>query len=295
MTAMDHAAAHERIEDLLLEPTRLAGLPRSTDAADAALREHVAGCPVCRADLEAWQELQRQLATALPASPEAAAAAVEPIGLPPSLRAGVVAAVREEARAADRPAAPADRATTPATVPIAIARPRRSISGWLALAASIVLVVGLGTVAVDQVSQRSTAEASARALASALAAVDRVLTAPDHRVAPLRDASGASAGSISWSSQDLVVLTTALKPPPAGQRYRCWLVDGDTSTAIGSMYFAGRIAYWVGSLDEWATFRIGATTRFAVTLQENDAAGFAGPVYLSADLGTDPRGGAGQP
>lgn len=286
MTAMDHAAAHERIEDLLVEPTRLAALPRSTDAADVALRAHVAGCSVCRADLEAWQQLQGQLSAALPASPEAAAAAVEPVGLPPSLRAAVVAAAREEPRVADRHAVPAARASASGTVAIAGARPRRALAGWLALAASIVLVVGLGAVAFDQVSQRTTAEANSRALSSALAAVDRVLSAPDHWVVPLKDSAGTSAGSISWSSQDLVVLTTALAAPPAGQRYRCWLIDGDTSTAIGSMYFAGRTAYWVGSLDEWATFRIGATTRFAVTLQATDATSFAGPVYLSADLGS---------
>lgn len=288
MTAMDHAAAHERIEDLLLEPTRLAALPRSTDPADAALREHVAGCPVCGADLEAWQLLQRRLAAALPTDPAAAAAAVEPIGLPPSLRAGVLGAVRAEAGSAEVPAGHGARVATSGTVPIAGARPRRrQLAGWLALAASIVLVVGIGAVTVDQVSQRTTAEAQARALSSAVAAVDRVLTAPDHRVVPLRDPAGAIAGSISWSGQDLVVLTTALPAPPAGQRYACWLLEGDSNASmIGTMYFAGRTAYWVGSLDEWATFRIGPNTRFAVTLQDPGVDRFSGSIVLSADLGT---------
>jgi len=97
---------------------------------------------------------------------------------------------------------------------------------------------------------------------------------------------GAVGGSISWSSQDLVVLSTALEPPVAGQRYACWLVEGSGSASmIGQMYFAGHTAYWVGSLDQWATFRIGPTTRFAVTLQQPGSTVFSGPIYLSADLG----------
>ena len=32
------------------------------------------------------------------------------------------------------------------------------------------------------------------------------------------------------------------------------------------MDFAGQTAYWVASVDEWATWEIGPTTRFVVTL-----------------------------
>jgi hypothetical protein len=82
------------------------------------------------------------------------------------------------------------------------------------------------------------------------------------------------------------VLTTALEIPPAGRRYACWLLEGDSGASmIGTMYFAGRTAYWVGSLDEWASFRIGPNTRFAVTLPEPGTTRFSGPIYLSADLG----------
>lgn len=270
MTAMDHAAAHERIEDLLLEPTRLASLDASADPDDVAVREHVDACPACRADLEGWARLQRGLRGALPTAAEAATASVEPIELPPSLRATVIAA-------AARPSEP---------VSIAARRPARRLAPWLGLAASIVLLAGAGLVTVDQVARRSAAEADARALSSAMAAVDRVLTAPDHRVVALRDPAGTSAGSISWSSHDLVVLTTALQAPPADQRYRCWLEENGSSVAVGAMYFAGRTAYWIGSLDEWATFQIGPATRFAVTLEPVDGSGRTGPAVLSADLGS---------
>lgn len=271
MNSMDHAAAHERIEDLLLEPARLASLTTSTNPADVALRDHVASCATCRTDLEAWQELQHRLVVALPGSIDAATAAVDPIELPPSLRAAVITVVRD-----------ADRAPAP----ISIVRARRAVAGWLAIAASVVVLAGSVGITIDQIGQRATAEAQAAGLSSAIAAVDRVLVAPEHWIVGLKDSTGAAGGSISWSSQDLVVLTTALEPPPDGRRYACWLVDDSNAAKIGTMYFAGRTAYWVGSLDEWATFKIRPGTRFVVTLPEPDTTRFSGPIYLSADLGS---------
>jgi Anti-sigma-K factor rskA len=280
MSPIDHAAAHERIEDLLLEPARLRSLTTSTAPEDVALREHVAGCATCRADLESWTRLQRRLGESLPASSDEARAATQPIEAPPSMRAAVVQAARTSGGADRRTPAPT------MVLPAAGSRRRRPVVAWLAVAASIVVLAGAGLLAVDQARQRDAAESDARALASVVAAVDRVLVAPRHWVVPLRTEAGGAGGSISWSSQDLVVLTTVLQPPPAGQRYRCWLVEGDAdATAIGTMFFAGRTAYWVGSLDEWATIRIGPNTRFAVTLEPVDGSRLSGPIVLSADLG----------
>lgn len=273
MTAMDHAAAHERIEDLLLEPTRLAALAASEAPADVALREHVAGCAACHADLEGWERLQRHLVDALPRSPVAATAAVEPTELPPSLRARVVSAIR----VAERPHGP---------IAMARARSRRAVATWVGLAASLVVLVGAGVITVDQVARRSAVEAQAQALSRALTAVDRVLAAPERRIVELRNTAGLPAGSISWSSQDLVVLTTSLPPPASGDRYLCWLEENGNSVLIGAMNFAGRTAFWSGSLDEWATFQIGPDTRFVVTLEDAGSQVRAGPTVLSADLGS---------
>lgn len=272
MTSMDHAAAHERIEDLLLEPTRLAELEGSTSADDVALRDHVADCAACRADLDAWRAIQHSIAGALPASESAAIAAVQPVELPPSLRAATIDAIRR----------PQPRSVVTALRPT---RNRPRFGVWLGLAASIVVLAGAGLVTIDQVNQRAAAQADAQALTTTLAAVDRVLAEPDHRAVALRTSAGATAGSISWSSHDLVVLTTALSAPVAGQRYRCWLEDGGTSVAIGWMDFAGQTAYWVGSLDAWATFKIGPTTRFVVTLEPVGGTQRTGADVLSANLG----------
>lgn len=273
MTHMDHPAAHDRIEDLLLDPARLAGLATSTALDDVELREHVAGCAACRADLETWRALQQSIGEALPASESGARAAVQSIELPPSLRAATVDAIRR----------PQPRSVVTAMRP---ARERPRLVAWLSLAASIAVIASAVFVTVDQMNQKSIAEADARSLTTAIAAVDRVLAEPDHRAVALRATNGAPAGSISWSSHDLVVLTTALTAPASGQRYRCWLEDGGTSKAIGWMEFAGPTAYWIGSLDEWATFQIGPSTKFVVTLEPAGSTTRTGADVLSANLGS---------
>src|SRR3954451_11838251 len=98
MSTMDHAAAHEQIETLLLDPRRLAAFDRSTASADVALREHVAGCAACRGDLDAWRGLGAAIASSLPSAADAALAATEPMDLPPSLRAAVLAGAHAEPR-----------------------------------------------------------------------------------------------------------------------------------------------------------------------------------------------------
>jgi hypothetical protein len=274
---MDHAAAHERIEDLLLDPRRLADLERSTAPEDVALREHVAGCAACRADLDAWRGLGAAITGSLPRSTGEAMAATEPTELPPSMRAAVLARARSEPRAA-----------AGSTQPIAIDphRARRSRLGpLLALAASLIVIVGSVGVVLDQTAQRHAAEAEAAGLTTALGAVNRVLAAPGHVVVQLQDPSGTNAGSISWSRHDWVVITNALARPASGQSYLCWLEENGRSTLVGSMQFAGDTAFWVASVDKWATWEITPATRFVVTLQPTGSTQLDGQTLLEASLG----------
>ena len=284
MTAMDHGAAHERIEDLLLDPARLAALESSAAPDDIALKEHLEGCPACRADLDGWVRIHAALADALPDGESDARGVVEPLEPPPSLRARVLSAVRAEA-----PGQPAALAP----VPMATARPRRwsplasTRTAWLGLAAAlVVLVVGAG-VLLEQAGRLSNAQEEARGLGDAIAAVDRVLAEPQHRAVALKAPDGTSAGSISWTRHDLVVLTSALQAPKPGEVYRCWLDNDGQGWAIGKMYFAENTAYWVGTVDEWASFEIGATTTFRVSLEPPgaDPAKRSGPIVLEAALG----------
>jgi hypothetical protein len=279
MSPMDHAAAHERIEDLLLEPARLAAFARSTAPDDLALRDHLDGCPACRADLQGWARLQRALAEALPANGAEAAAGTAPIEPPASLRAKVIAA----SRPAQSRLPLAGRAA--AGLAAILELPRRA---WLATAlVVVVMLVGAGVI-LDQAARISQAREEARGLAQAIAAVDRINGEPQHRVVQLRTADGAAGGSISWTRHDLVVLTTALQAPKPGEIYRCWLSDNGTGWAIGKMYFADGAAYWVGALDQWTSFEIGPTSMFRVSLEPPgaDPAKRSGPIVLEAALGS---------
>ena len=280
MSAMDHGSAHERIEDLLLDPARLAAFESSTAPDDVSLREHLAGCPACRADLDSWARLQAAVSEALPAHPAEAAAAVERVELPPSLRTRVVAAIRP----AEAPLAPVSRIEAAAHGLAAMfALPRRA---WLATGLiAAAMLVGVG-VLIDQAAHISLERAQAESLGEAVAAVDRILAAPQHRTVALATPDGATAGSITWSRHDWVVLTSALPEPRADQRYTCWLEDGSKSVPIGVMEFAGGTAYWVATVDAWQTWEIEPTTKFVVSLEPAGAQTRTGGIVLAAQLGS---------
>ncbi|NJD28455.1 MAG: anti-sigma factor [Chloroflexi bacterium] len=274
---LDHAAAHERIADLALEPGRLAALEASPDPLDRALVDHAAGCDECRAEIEAWRRTQALVALGVAGRPVEEAAIV-PLRAPESVRDRVLASA-----GAERPGAAPSFAT----------RARGLRLGWgrrnlLAMAAAVlVLVAGAGLVA-DQLARLDELAAEARRMQYVVRVVDRVMAAPNHRIVDLREPDGTRAGSVSWSSHDFVVLTTALAPPAEDKLYRCWLSDDGAGWAVGEMYFVDQTGYWVGELDEWATFEIGPTTVFRVSLEpaDGDPAARSGPIVLEAALGS---------
>jgi hypothetical protein len=273
---MDHAEAHERIADLALEPRDLEAILTSESPQDRALAEHVAGCETCRADLDAWQGVHRTLAGALHNDRPGARVDVEPIEPDEALRAGILAAAR-----ADRASEPA----VPARIsPIAIAN-NRIWSPLLGLAAALVVAVaGTFLLAGPGQSLLHTVD-EARALSEVVASVNRILAEPNHQVAALKTTAGQSGGSVAWASRDLVVLTSALSDPGQGQTYKCWLASGGVETAIGKMEFAGTTAYWVGSLDEWASIALDPGTQFIVSLEPtNGSSTRTGSIVLEADL-----------
>ena len=273
---MDHAEAHERIADLALEPGALAAALAEDSSGDRDLTAHVASCERCRADVEAWRGVHGSLERSLRASGPGGRADIEPIEPGDELRSRILQAA---ATAGPRAAVAAERGRR-----IGSASPRLG-STILGLAAALLVAVagtlllaGPGTDLARQVSE-------ARALSGAIAAVDRILADPDHDVVGLRTPGGQIGGSIAWSSQDLVVLTSALQPPAPGSVYRCWLVGRSKEQAIGQMDFAGSTAYWVGSLDEWASTALRPGWSFYVTLEDGPpGAQRAGPVVLESDF-----------
>lgn len=273
---MDHAEAHERIADLALDPRGLGSLEESTAPDDAALREHIGGCPRCQAELAEWRLFQSSLGAVVTADRREQ---LDPILPPDYLRASVLAAAQ-----AEQPRKQAG---------VAVVRPARSglsRRALLALAAVLALVaVGVGVLAIREQSARlDTAALERRWLSDTVSGLGRILATPDHHLVTLRTADGADGGSIAWSRHDLVVLSRSLAAPAAGQVYRCWLAYEGKETAVGMMWFVDGNAFWAGSTQDWATIDLHPERRFLVTLEAagNPGAHHTGPVVLETTLGS---------
>jgi len=287
---LDHAAAHERLADLGLEPEALPALEASPLPADRALFEHVRGCATCQAEVAATARLRDALQGAFAAMPDLPT--LDPILPPQALRAEVLRAARADKVAAAASASEAASTTVP-RINLAVTPPRRSwlpawsAPRWAAAVAAVLLVALLGTAAGLQLGRRS-AEDDIASLNSLVATVDRVLSTNPHWVAGLTTPSGAPGGTVAWTKQDFAVVTTALARPPTGQVYRCWLAWQGRTAAIGQMEFNGPTAYWTGSVGTWATLDVSPGTRFFVTLESSPSppasSGPSTAPVLQADL-----------
>ncbi len=291
MTPMQHADAHERIADLSLEPDRLVRLARelasvnrgaAADMPRDAFIDHVAGCEPCREEVGSWYRAHSLVREVLddPAGPVLLGdvADGEPMTAPAHLRESVLARIRLDAA----PEVPSGR------VPLRRAglalRSRRSTRRLLPLVAVLSIVVVAGGLILDGNARLGRAESEVVALEAMSATLDRVLQDPDHWVVDLRDVDGRSRGSVSWSTRDLVVLTTALAPPPEGRVYRCWLEKDGQRSGVGRMVFAGGTSFWVGTLGAWGSTSFGPGSTFGISLEP--VSGSEGnPAILAAALG----------
>lgn len=272
---MDHAEAHEQIADLALDRAALARLAAGGPD-DRPLLEHVRGCEACRTDLAAVQALDRTLRDALGEVSDTSA--IQPIAPPDSLRAAVLGVARAEPRLAPTPRIP--RATdTRRGGPWRLELPRLSRPQWAVGLAAVLVVAILGGFAGRALAPAASGpEAS---LVAAVATLDRVLAAPDHRIVALKQPTGEASGSVAWSAQDFVVLTSSLSAPGPGQVYRCWLQWAGRWEAVGTMEFTGTTAYWSGAAGDWTQLLADPGVRFVVTAE---AAGPAADVPSGAVL-----------
>jgi anti-sigma-K factor RskA len=255
---MGHEAARESLEGLAL------------DALDATEREavlaHVAGCDECRRELAALERTAAQLALAESPAPMpsarrdrvrarlvARAAADRVVDAGPSAAGvasevlpGVVPPLRVEPSVPER---------TPDVVPIgsrAPARPRLSGTAWLAMAASMLAVVGFGgylrasaerdllrdalrTASAERGSQLATNDS----LRAAIGDRDRMianLTGPDVHVMTLASTNQAPMGRMFWDQQhDAWTLVAHHVPmPKPGRTYQLWLVTPTAKISAGT-------------------------------------------------------------
>ena len=265
---MDHTEARVLLMDLALAPARVRMLVEDSASMPPALRAHIQTCGDCKTELESWRLTVAALDMAVSAGSADAddparsirelAASAGAATMPPGLR--------------ERTLTAASDSTSPQPIlPDSGVRRARRLPVWLAAAAALVLLVGGGAFAVDRTFQLNQANSEISALASATTDLDRILADPGHKVAQLATLDGKPAGSVSWSTaQDqVVVLTSALQPPPAGQVYRCRVMNNGSATVVGEMRFSGSVAYWAGSLSSWgASFAPGS--QFTVSLEPSD-------------------------
>ena len=292
---MDHAEAHELIADIALEPARLEALATASDQVSIAIRGHLETCEACRDELAALVASNRKvrLATGLDADDQRGrvadlAAESGPIAVPSGLKASILSRIGDEpsatlaevARDHGRPAPPTD-SRPPATTgrrPFGLAR--------FVVAAAVVVVVAVGVAfgvgARGMASALDTARAGSAHLEAVAAALDRILSTPDHHSVVLFAADGTPGGTVSWSEADVVVLASSLPPPGPDRLYRCWIEQEGVRTPIGTMSVVDGTASWAAPLSRYGgALRSG--NRLGVSLVSTDGKGDPQPV-LVADL-----------
>jgi len=281
---MDHAEARELLEIAALEPNGLERLTAGDTPAAATLAGHLVACQSCAEELERLRRVAALLRTAL-ADDAAGEDAQPPVTPAPELRDRTLAYVRELGRVRD----PTGAAHGAATADLRERSDRRPlpVSRWLAVAAVIVLAVGLGGLLVGFQFQQTIdrQEASIGGLARAGTAALRIAAQPDSRTVALAGTAGADAAGtlvFSPSSGELVVMTRGVAAPPAGSEYGCWVeVDGQRRR-LGRMYVAGEVGYWAGSVDGLADLPPGAV--FGVSLVDPSAGPGSGTPILLGTL-----------
>lgn len=150
---------------------------------------------------------------------------------PPALRDQLLARIAEAPAQAD----PAhDEARTSAdAAPVRRARSGWGRRGWFALAASVVLVVGVGTatvIAVEQAAQPAT-----------VIALDRIQSAPDAQQASASVEGGGKA-TLHWSASlgQAVLVTGEMPAVPSDHTFELWYVRDQTPIPAGTFDASGR-------------------------------------------------------
>lgn len=261
---MDHDATREQLDLAALEPGGLDRLMAGDTAAAQAVAAHLAGCPSCSdelASLSVGSNLIRTVVRGLP---------------PPELRERTLAAVRATGVSRGTPTAwvvPVV-APTPEPPPVAtsagVARSRRPVLGWAAaIAAAVVLsVVTTSLIVGSRVDTQLAAQEETVAVLKEVTTATLAITAePDAEHVTLVGTTDRTLdGSLAFSpsTAKLVVVATGLKPPPAGQEYRCWVQTGGARQRVGKMFFSADLAYWIGPAPSVAGLAGAAT--FGVSL-----------------------------
>jgi hypothetical protein len=198
------------------------------------VREHLAGCPACRAELDGLREAAGMLAYAAPHAPLAPARSDR-------VRARLLA--RAAADRGDAPAA-AVPAPEPARVTPIASRRRSAAPAWWAAAASLLLALAAGGYAAslqwrvermeDEVASRISSESRLRGELAQREAALAALAGPEVRVVELASTGRREpAGRMFWNPHRRSYTFYAYNLPPvrAGREYQLWLITPDGPVA----------------------------------------------------------------
>ncbi len=235
-----HADVREALEIAAAEVGGLDRLEAGDTAESAIVIGHLAGCPDCLEEMARLRRAETLLRPIIaeepdPALRERTLAFVRAVGVP--REPGVIAT----ATGAGVPSAPA---------PTAVRSARLRAPVWIGAIAAV-LVLGLvgGTLISSFTAPDGTMD-PATALAAVTHEMSTLVAAGDARSVVLMDASNQPAGTLvmSASADRMVVTASGLAPPPSGSEYRCWVEIAGARRTLGTMWLAGRIAWWAGDV-----------------------------------------------
>lgn len=283
---MEHAEALERIEIAAAEPEGLDRLMAGDTPDAAAVAGHLAGCPSCASELLRIRRTAVLARDVISAEPD------------PALRERTLAFVRAVGRDRSAPV-PAQALSAAAAMPPSITvlpapagsaagaspagsagitrRPARRGLALLAVAAAVVIAVGVGYAA-GGASKQSDLEASAQEVAilsDAASTAVRIHAQPDAQQVQLvpTTAGADAAGTLTFSADtgELVAVASGLEPEARNEEYGCWVEVNGQRHRLGRMYWVGEVWTWAGPVEGLDNLPAGAT--FGVSLNAPDAPG----------------------
>jgi hypothetical protein len=289
---MEHAEALERIEMAAVEPEGIERLMAGDTPDAAAVAGHLAGCPSCADELVRIRRTSVIVREIVRSEPDPALrdrtlAFVKAVGRDRTGAATTEPAAAPTPAIAVLPAPVAAIAPAPGTAPVRGAvRPARRGMAFLAVAAAVVIAVGVGYLA-GGASERANTTASQQEVAilsEAAATAVQIQTAPDaERVALTPTAAGAgSQGTLTFSatSGELVAVATGLTVEGPNEEYGCWVEVNGQRQRLGRMYWAGDVWTWAGPVQGLDAIGPGAV--FGVSLTHADGA--SGEPVLTGSL-----------
>lgn len=281
--------------DMTHEDAQAALAAEALDGLEAeAVRAHLAGCDECRRELESLRETAASLAYAAPVVPLDAERSAR-------LRARLVARAAAD-RGDARPAPMADASPHRAegadgagVIPISRARERRGVgAGWLAAAAAVLLLIGVGAYAArmkgryDALSdQYASLDADRAQLAHALARRDstvEALSGPGVQVIDLASTQRrAPGGRMFWdpATARWTFFAHHLPMLRADRDYQLWLITAAGPVSAGTFKPTPE-----GQATVQATYALPRDQLKAVAVTEEPAGGLPKPSGQPLILGT---------